>query len=162
MARKVKAKAGPSVFSGLLDVDDGGTFEIVVNADQTISYVSHFKKGRGSLEAIGASGLVPLLNKLTIAEMAAVIGSVKVGPFPCGGQAKIYAASYAVAHTSAVQAKLPGEENVGKIRKALCLEACGSFNGPKDTYIRAAVAYQEEHGTPASPQVSDPRQGNLF
>jgi len=162
MARKVKAKAGSSVFDRLLAEEDGGTFEIVVNADQTISYVSHFKKGRGSLEAIGASGLVPLLNKLTIAEMAAVIGSVKVCPFPLGGQAKIYAASYAVAHTSAVQAKLPGEENVGKIRRALCLATCGSFNGPKDTYIRAAVAYQEEHGSPASPQVSDPRQGNLF
>jgi hypothetical protein len=162
MARKVKAKAGPSVFDKRLDVDDGGSFEIVVNDDQTISYKSHFKKGRGSLEAIGASGLVPLLNKLTVAEMAAVIGSVKVCPFPLGGEDRVYAASYTVAHSKAVQAKLPGEENVGKIRKALCLEACGSFNGPKDTYIRAAVKYQEEHGSPAKPQVSDPRQGSLF
>ena len=145
----------------LRDELDPGGFSVEVNEDETLRYVSRFKKGRGSLEAIGAQGLVESLNKLGLAEMITVINCVKHAPFPMGEYDAVFARIFAAITEPETVAKWPALE-LGKTRRALCLQYCHGCNAPGDSYVRAAVRHVEEHGLFNDALVEDPRQGKLF
>ena len=142
------------------ELDTGG-FSIEINDDETICYISRFKKGRGSLAALGAQGLVDQLNKLGMAELITVVNCVKQAPFPMGEYDKVFSQLFEIITQPETITKWPALE-LGKTRKALCLRYCEGCNAPGDSYVRAAVAYVETHGRFRDELVPDPRQGNLF
>lgn len=125
-------------------------FTIEINPDQTIRYVSHFAPGRGSLSALGASGLVKYLNQIPdlISLMAVTIGMgsdphlLSAGCDPKSPAAQDLARQcLAIARDGSEERaeRLVSWQEVGTLgdwRKALCVRYCGGMNAPGDLWIR--------------------------
>lgn len=129
------------------------SFEITINPDQTIEYVSRFAPGRGSLPAIGAQGLVPYLNDIPDLEsLYAVgmgIGSAPFGvvTFPESDAAQELAVRLLhIARSDRAEqvAAWRAAGSLGVWRQALCVRYCGGMNAPGDLWIRA-IAHACRH-----------------
>ncbi len=160
--RKTTKKPSGGLLAALRDELDPGGFEIAINADESIRYVSHFKPGRSSLASIGAQGLVEELNQLGMAELVAVANAVKIMPFPLGEEDKVFDLVLEEVTKPDCASKWPAADRLGALRRDLCLQHAGGFNAPGDTYIRAAVRHVKEHGLFQAALVEDPRQEKLF
>ncbi|HEY5657961.1 MAG TPA: hypothetical protein VIY27_09245 [Myxococcota bacterium] len=141
------------------------SFEIKINADQRIEYVSHFAPGRGSLSALGASGLVDYLNDIPDHESLYAVGmGVAAAPFgvvifPERDDAQELARRLLhIARTDRADevAAWRAAGSLGEWRKALCARYMGGMNAPGDLWIRC-VAYACRAEGPR-PEPVDPNQ----
>jgi len=139
------------------------SFEIKINPDQTIRYVSHFAPGRGSLPALGAQGLVEYLNDIpdheSLYAMGMGIASAPFGAvtFPESAEAqKVARRLLAIARDERAEqvAAWRAAGSLGVWRQALCIRYCGGMNAPGDQWIRA-IAHAcrcEAQATPETPR----------
>lgn len=112
------------------------SWTIEVNEDQSVRYVSKFKKGRGSLSALGAAGLVAYVNALSRAEIFACQLAIRTNPFALGHEKATVLACIEAVKGPEYAKILAADASDGELRRAMVLRYCGGFNAPGDTYLR--------------------------